>query len=264
LNGNLSLSLNPLRLALTASVLACTWAAGQPMVTDRPGFANSTAVVPAGRLQLESGYQYDKSPGSYRHSLGQLQVRVPVSGRMELGLGVNSHLNGATAGVSESGYGGSSLGLKAKLFSPGPDEAGRLAALTAVFSTSLPTGSRAFRPDHLEPSAMVVADLSLGGRATLTPFASYTRASSQAGQTDRVGAGLSLGATLSGQAACFIQYFELREGGASGQDTHWLCGGVTLLASDNLQFDWHAGLTLGRPLKTYFTGVGISTRFAVR
>lgn len=253
-----------MRAALTVAVIACTWAIAQPIVTDRPGFANSTAIVPAGILQLESGYQYDKSPGSHRHSLGQIQIRVPVAERMEFSLGVNSCLTGETGGVAESGYSGSSLSLKEKLFSPGPGYSGRMTALSAVFSTSLPSGSRPFRPAHLEPSAMIVTDLRLTGRATLTPFASYARASGQVRQINRLGAGLSLGAALSGKAGCFIQYFGLREDGTSGQDTHWLCGGMTLLASDNIQLDWHAGLALDNPIRTYFTGIGFSTRFAVK
>ena len=79
-----------LSTALAFSLLVCTGAAAQTIVTDRPGFANSTAVVPVCLLQLEGGYQYDKIPGSQLHSLGQLQARVAVAKRIEFSLGVNS------------------------------------------------------------------------------------------------------------------------------------------------------------------------------
>ena len=79
--------------ALLAAVPASV-ASAQPSTAsdtaDRPGFADSTQVIGRGRLQLESGIQFDHirvDPGTERAlTVPQWQFRTGLSSRVELSL----------------------------------------------------------------------------------------------------------------------------------------------------------------------------------
>lgn len=82
-----------------------------PLVTDRPDFTESTETVPAGRVQFEGGYTPLRSGGVDEHAIGEVLLRLGVSGRTELRLGLNSFLVARVPGEPTStGLEGASLG----------------------------------------------------------------------------------------------------------------------------------------------------------
>lgn len=64
---------------------------GKPIETDRPDFTEASSVVPAGRIQLESGYTFflDNNDGtrSMQHTFPEWLLRVGLTDRLELRLG---------------------------------------------------------------------------------------------------------------------------------------------------------------------------------
>jgi hypothetical protein len=53
------------------SVFTAAVARSETISPDRPGFANGTGIVPAGAIQLESGYLYSRVEEVKEHTLGQ-------------------------------------------------------------------------------------------------------------------------------------------------------------------------------------------------
>jgi hypothetical protein len=61
-----------------------------PISADRPGFSTPTAIVPLGDIQLEAGATVSRFGDDY--SFGELLLRVPVTERAELRVGLPSYL----------------------------------------------------------------------------------------------------------------------------------------------------------------------------
>jgi len=232
--------------------------------TDRPGFANGTTIVPTGMLQLESGYQFSRLPQHKEHALGQLLLRTAPLERLEFRLGLNSYIATRDQVKNQSGFEDWSLGLKLKL-AQGADTPGiKSLNVSAIVETTLPTGSKAYSANKLQPFVMLVLDWALPGNLAISPFMSYTLVSSQSSQFNEFGGGVSLSVALSGRSGFFLEYYGVAAQSDYGADISYLDGGLTYLITDNCQLDLHSGQALSGKTPDYFMGIGFSYRFAMK
>ena len=79
-------------LALPALCAAQTAAATPELVTDRPGFGESSAVVGRGTLQIETGLVLARADHEHaQDTTGQVLLRAGVASRAELRFAVDGH-----------------------------------------------------------------------------------------------------------------------------------------------------------------------------
>lgn len=69
----------PIALLNAPAVKADCPAPDDPIVTDRPSVANSSATVPEGSLQFENGMSVDRGPAGTIYDLPETRARLGVS-----------------------------------------------------------------------------------------------------------------------------------------------------------------------------------------
>jgi hypothetical protein len=135
---------------------------GEPLVTDRPDFTESAETVARGRVQVEGGYTFTEREAEDEQSLGEVLVRVGLSQRFELRLGLDSwvHLDPAGPGRGTEGFADPSVGAKLVLRAD-TDQRTSSPQLALLFGTTLPIGSSDLREPHAQPFAVLAASWGL-------------------------------------------------------------------------------------------------------
>jgi hypothetical protein len=158
-------------LLFAASAHASTGEGDDSIVTDRPDFVESSAVVGKGRLQVETSLAAERSgrdgvttratstPTLLRIGVSEdLELRVETDGR------VRSWWRGAENGQA-SGMADTSLGVKWHV-RDGAGEGGA-PSLGLLLHADLASGARAVRADGVRPSLRGVAEWELGNAMSL-------------------------------------------------------------------------------------------------
>ncbi len=162
----------PLLLAsMTCLAPAAAHAAeAEPIVTDRPDFVESSAVVGKGRLQLETSVAVERNriartrerttstPTLLRFGVSDtVELRVETDGRLRYR--VDSHDGGGEEHERLRGAADTAVGLKWHAL----DESGMLPAVGVLLHADVDSGSTAFRGDGVRPSLRVAAEWELPG-----------------------------------------------------------------------------------------------------
>ena len=177
---------NPLagRLALALTVTLCAAlillaaaparAAGgddDSIVTDRPDFVESSAVVGKGRVQIETSVAAERSSRDgvkARATATPTLLRLGVSDTIELRVETDGRLHSWTRGAASddaSGMADTSLGVKWHV-RDGAGEGGA-PALGLLLHADLASGARAVRASAVRPSVRVVAEWELADELSL-------------------------------------------------------------------------------------------------
>lgn len=234
-----------LSAALLLGMAAPVAAQQPPMITDRPDFTESVAVIAPGRIQLESGYTFTRAGNIEEHDLGELLLRLPLSRRAEARLGVNSYVWQQAPGDRAHGIEDASLGFKLRLTSAAPQPRLRpdVALLGAV---SLPTGSDGISAHAWQPASIIALAWTLSDEAGLASNFGYTYATDEGGRFHEVSASLAFGYALTERTGSFVEAFGFAPSGADREATAFFDGGFTYLVSDDLQVDLRGGIGLSR------------------
>ncbi len=155
---------------LLGASLACALAAQaeEPLSTDRPDFVESSDVMDAGRWQVETGLQTERTREAgveLRTTTTPLLLRLGVGHALELRLETDGAIRARStdtatgATQSEHGYADLSLGVKWRMRDG--DEAQATPAIAWLAHVDVDSGSRAFRGQGLRPSLRVVAEWEL-------------------------------------------------------------------------------------------------------
>jgi hypothetical protein len=148
-------------LALPAVSAAQTTPA---LVTDRPGFGESSAVVGRGTVQIETGLTVEQTDRDRRRVLApQVLARVGITRAVELRLatdGVIAQSTQTEAGREHAhGFSGAELGAKVHL--PGTARTG--VDLAAIPYVSLPAAAAGFGSSHYDPGFKIAGGREVGG-----------------------------------------------------------------------------------------------------
>lgn len=232
------------------------------LITDRPDFTESSATVPAMRLQIEAGVQYTHSdlideaaPADHRGNYDanrlagpNLLLRLGVSDFAELRLGIpDIDYESITGGGDDVGFGNLSVGAKFAT------------ALTDSLSIGvIPFVEVGVEADNFGGGLVAAASIdftqaiSLGVNAGVTTF--------EDNFDDRQYEGLgsaALGIGLSDEMGVFIETYALFP---EGDFDLFVDTGVTYLATESIQLDAFMG-TQVPDAEEIFTGMGISALF---
>ena len=237
---------------------------GEPLVTDRPSFTESSSTVGRGIAQLEAGYTYsldDEGAGqTIHHSYPETLLRYGVAADwLELRLGWNyAHEESGTA--SRSGGEDLSLGLKIAVT---PQE-GILPAMVILPQMTVPTGAERFSSDEVLPGFAWVYAWDFGDSISTAGSTRLNR-SVDAGTgepfTEWAQSWL-IGFALSDRSNSYVEWFGTFPHSADTAEPAYLFnGGLTYLITDNIQWDIRGGTGLNDAAEDYFFGTGLALRF---
>ena len=239
----------------------------EPLVTDRPDFAESTTTVGRGVTQLELGYTYvydnDGVNAARSQSCPELLARVGIFAEwLELRVGW-TYFEERIAGGTSTNFSGSedlSVGLKIALT---PQE-GLLPEMAFIPQMSLPTGADVFTTGEVLPGGIwnysweindcvAMAGQTVFNRAldlvTGKPFMEFAQS-------------WTIAYSLTEKVGGYTEWFVIVPDGADTDRTrHFFNGGLTYLVHNDLQLDFRGGVRLSDASEDYFAGTGLSRRF---
>lgn len=231
-----------------------------PLISDRPDFTESAAVIAPRHLQLEGGYTHSRSGDAHANTVGETLARIGVVSRVELRVATNSYHVGRVQGEPVRGMDDASLGAKLRLadgadrFIPWRPEA------ALIVASSLPTGGRSLTAGRAQPEAKLVLAWSLSERFSLATNLNHGMPVDEAGRYHQWSWSGSLATTLSERLGAYAEWFGFRPDGRDEGHEQFLNGGVTVALRDHLQLDVRAGQGVRGPRQS-FVGVGLVRRW---
>lgn len=226
---------------------------------DRPGFSNSTAIVPQGHFQLEAGATAARSGDDRSYSFGQLLVRVPVSSRAEARVGVPSYLVSRSGGARDTGF--DNVFLEGKYLLSSREKS----AYTILVNAVVPTGSRSVTTREFQPGINFAADYTICDSFGVTLNLGAVRVANVAAtgttsHSDDLFGAASFNFTLTPKLGTFAELYAI---GGDGPTQKYLDGGFTYLINPRTQLDVNAGVGLGNRAggPDYFYGLGLARLF---
>jgi len=155
--------------AVLALCCACSAACADDAIsTDRPDFVESSAVVGAGRYQIETGLGFERNKDAglkLRSTSTPTLLRLGINETMEFRVETDGYVRARAQDLAsgsvlrERGMSDVSLGLK--WHTQDGDEARGKPATAWLFHVDLDSGSPAFRGQGLRPSVRFVAEWEL-------------------------------------------------------------------------------------------------------
>jgi hypothetical protein len=234
----------------------------EPISPERPGFTNGTDTIPFGRYQFETGYQYSHDGKSFEHEIdNSAQLRFGVSPRAEVRLGVPAYdwFSGGEGSPRTRGLADSSVSAKWRFFD---GQQTKRPSLALILGTTLPTGSRAFRENYLQPQAALESHFDFSDNYSLEGNLVYSDARSEGRRFDQYSGGLNLGYNASRTLTFFIETYRVSPTDLGKVSGSYIDGGLTYLTGKDTQLDVNGGTGVTRGVRSgFFVGAGIAHRF---
>ena len=233
-----------------------------PLTSNRPGIADSEALVGRGVVQIEGGIQAQDSPSGgdrgWTQTWGQLTIRLGLAPRIELfagwdGLSVDRiHVNGQSHFVT----GGNDLRIGTKLAVLSEDRHG--VTLTVAPAWSFPVGSETFTSSSNDGSFRLLWSRSLPRDWSVSGNFLFVRTSDEAGRFWDNGVMIGVIRALAPTLSAFGEVSHVLL--ADRPDAWTLDAGLAWVARPNLQWDFSAGHTLYNRGDDWFVSAGITVR----
>ncbi len=229
------------------------------MVTDRPGFSESAAVVGAGMLQWESGFQFGRLGLDGERTTSTVGpyplLRLGVSRWVELRFSGDGYRTERRVGEAVRGVTDFVVGGKVKVWEQGrwrPDFA-------VVGNVGAVRGSRQYARAGWEPELKLCAEKDVAWGMVVG--ANYNVASlvGQGGRGFERAHSLTVGHALGGTWSGFVETYSQRIDRAHGYATA-VDGGVTHPVGRHAQVDAYVGRTVRGARAEWFIGVGFSVQ----
>jgi hypothetical protein len=227
----------------------------QEIVTDRPDITESSIVVPAGALAVESGFTWTRDHGKGLVDLSESLVRFGLGYRTELRFVVPNYFHNLFDNQGgrgrTSGFDDASLGVKEQI---GPLPGG--IDLAVIVAVSLPTGASALTTHGVDPviklpwSRELKHGWSFGGMQSLFYQTENGRRNPIWEPT------FYLERELTRRSDGFVEYGgDFPHAGGSRQVIHF---GTAYRVTPKQQIDFHFGFGLSSAAPKYFIAAGYS------
>jgi Putative MetA-pathway of phenol degradation len=254
--GTRSLFVNSLLAAGMATFAPDVVAQVRPaLVSDRPDFTESALTVPAGLLQLESGYTLTRGGGSTDHAVGEVLLRLGAWRYTEFRLGLNSIRFVRVSDTEYDAFEGISVGVKQEIF----DGAGVRPTLALLLTADLPTGSASLGRDETGSEMVLAAAWDLPAAFALGV---NTAVAGLLGGDHGESFSASLGHALGERMGGYLEGYAIRPDGSRRYSTY-VDGGVTLALGSDAQLDARVVVQTGGPGKERAFGLGIVKRWSI-
>jgi hypothetical protein len=263
----------PVRLSLCACLLAGAFAVASARADDdtinpdRPNVDNSSQVVGAGRVQLETGLEWDRQRDADAHVrtlTTPTMLRIGLSGALELRLETEgraiTHASDPATGqhTVAAGWAESAAGVKWHI----ADQDGMKPSIGLIAEAALPTGSKSLRGTGFRPSLNLPAEWDLGNDWSLGVMPGIGRDSDDAGARYTYGVfGAALGKAFSERLRGFAELAaptiaRAAHGGTQTQAD----AGVTWLVNKDCMLDVMVVHGLNRNTPDLSLAFGVSVR----
>ncbi|MCF8230971.1 MAG: transporter [Bacteroidales bacterium] len=233
-----------------------------PLVTDRPDQTESAAIVAKGKLQLESGFLYEKDHTEWlemeNYIYNSTLLRYGLTENTELRVGMEYRdQRFSPESNSELTFTGLSplyTGLKVKV----AEEQGFRPEMALLGSLTWPaTADEDLKPRYVSPSLRMTFAHTLSDNLSLgynlgaewdghNPEASYYYS-------------LAFGIGVTEKLGAFLESYGLLY--EDDKPRHKADAGFTYLVSNNFQLDVSGGIGLSDTATDFYTSVGLSYRF---
>jgi hypothetical protein len=223
---------------------------------DRPGFSTSPQTVPAGRLQIEGGYQFTADRGVDNHAMPLLLLRAGLTKKLELRISWDGLSWTENNGRFKSAASDMSLGLKAQL----SEQTRLLPALGVLGVLSFPTGHGSSTSNRVDPTGGLLWNHDLAAGLGIFGTVLLSSVTGDDGRFFEAANAIGVSLPLNARFGSFVEYFGVYRKGGSGP-AHNLNGGLTCLLNDNLQLDLNGGFGMNGRADDYFLGPGLAFRF---
>ena len=247
-------------------------ASDDSIVTDRPDFVESSAVVGKGRLQVETSFAAERSriDGAVERATSTpTLLRIGVSDALELRFETDGRLhawssvggsggsgNGNGIGNSERGYSDTAIGLKWHAL----DAKGNAPAVGVLVHADLATGSKTFRGQGVRPSLRLVGEWELPADFALGIMPGIASQTGTDGKRFMAGIfGIVLGKAWNDKFRSFVELSAPQIArGRDGGSTLTIDAGVAWLMGENIQVDTALARGLNRNTPDLSWTVGLS------
>jgi len=245
------------------------------MVSDRPGFSDSYALVPRGYSHLEFGYTFGYDRGDSRrtknHTLGKFSLRTGLTDEFELRLkwtGFSfteslfedtSRWAGRRIMSNDHDDGGTdmSIGFKSPLLKP----KGLIPNLSVIPAISLPTGTNSKSTGDVDPEIRLAWKYALNDKWSIYGVGLATALSGGEGRFFQSGASLATYYQFTKHVGGFVEYYGLYPSARGSDCQHNVDFGPVILVNDNFQIDLRAGFGLNEEAPDFVAGIGFCVRF---
>jgi hypothetical protein len=245
--------------------------AHQPLAgPDRPGFSFSPVPVPAGGVQLESGYTQAQAAGQTYRTAGEALLRVGVGHGAEVRVSGQSFASrtddAAPVGARTTrGTEDARVGVKQRLFA-GSAPAGVAATSVAVIAgTTVPSGSPGFGAGAWQPEAVLVVNTQLTPRFSVVENVGDSYAAAAATpdgrRAHRLGTSVAGWYALTGHVSAYAEYAGSRLATGGAVAAHFADAGVTVVPAGHVQFDLRVGAGMNGIPGERFVGAGVTRRW---
>jgi hypothetical protein len=222
----------------------------------RTGLTEGAVTTRPGSLTMDAGASVRWTSGTTVYRVGEFNVRVPLSSRLEARLYGNSFAWREAAGEAITGREDLSIGLATMLFT----HSGARPVTTLIFRLDTPTGTLPGREHSWRPSARWSLGWELPGRIALhcnLGMASETLASAR---FSREFASVWLSRSLVGLFGAYAEFYGSTRERPGGGATHYLHGGLTYLVRGWMHLDLHGGLGSRLAGSPRWVGLGVRQR----
>ncbi len=236
----------------------------EPLVTDRPDFTEASSTVGLGVAQLEVGYTYtfdnDGTDQTINHSYPEPLLRVGIlADWLELRIGWNyatESINGVRTSGSEDLYLGFKIGIT-------PQE-GLLPEMALIPQMMVPVGHDAFSGNEVLPGLNWIYGWEVNDFISTAGSTQLNRAidGTSTDAYTELAQSWTIAYSLTDRLGAYTEWYGLIPHSADTEKTqHYFNGGMTVLLSNDVQWDIRAGVGLNDAADDYFVGTGLSLRF---
>ena len=221
---------------------------------DRPGIADGSKVVGAGRVQIETALQAERhsSDGVFHAFLLPTLLRVGLGDRAELRFEGNTF----TRIAGSNGFSPESVGAKLALLAP--EQGPSLGIIARGFFAS---GSGDVKTSHFQPDVRLAADVPLNDEWSLNPNAGAGRYEADDGLVYGTGLfALTLNYNPTPRLNPFVDVGIQSSTGRGTRAAVTVDAGMAWIIGDNMQIDASVGQGLSGDVPRPFVAVGFSLR----
>jgi hypothetical protein len=231
------------------------------LVTDRPDQTEAPVLVPAGAIQIETGFQIetDRHAGvrTKNFTYNTTLLKYGVNEHFELRmiseyLGTSTQVIGERKATKVSGLSPLAVGLKIKL----SEEQGWWPQAALIGHINLVSGSQAYAPDFTAADFRLTFANTLSEKLTL----SYNLGAEWDGETPNADFlyTLSLGYKVTDRIGAFIEGYSFFPEHSKADNR--IDGGITFLITPVVQWDVSGGIGLSDNSPDSFVSTGLSIR----
>lgn len=251
-------------LLVSLALLVAASAGAQDLITDRPDFTESSAVVGAGNIQVESGFSYE-GDGAGRDHINTLTVpasltRIGLSRRVELRLGTDGFASSRQGGVRAGGMSDLEIGLKVSLL----DEQRAGVDVAIIPMTSLPTGAADATSGAAVPTIKFTWARSLPAGFGLSGNYNLSAEREAGDRFTQQALSVSLGHDLPAGFGGYLEAYGFTPMTPDSGEGWTIDGGISRAFRGNVQFDVEVGRGVTAAAPDWFVGFGVAVRGKLR